>query len=194
MKRLSKRGLLDDIQFRLLPWYFKCYDFVRLSEETNTGFEASFRTHFMHEARSTDGFQMLLHQGDPVQGKVHFSGGVRDLFDRVSRERASGPDRFITAAQMYADLETSLHFEPTSYWFDLTRVLARTSDHHVGWIPERSRVGDRICLFAGAPFPFVIRDIGEGYYELIGDAYIQGIMNGEAWPEDEAEIETISLK
>lgn len=67
---------------------------------------------------------------------------------------------------------------------DRTRVLASTSKGYVGWIPETARLGDTVALLAGAPFPFILRKRPDGYFSVVGDAYIQGIMHGEAWPAD----------
>lgn len=50
----------------------------------------------------------------------------------------------------------------------------------LGWLPQAAKEGDGICIFAEAKVPFVIRDRRDGTYELIGDAYIHGIMYGEA--------------
>ena len=39
------------------------------------------------------------------------------------------------------------------------------------WIPKHSQVGDQLCVFAGCPFPFVVRSNNDGTYKLLGDAY-----------------------
>ena len=79
--------------------------------------------------------------------------------------------------------------------FDKARLLATTSSGYLGWIPEDSKAGDVVVLFQYAPYPFVLRKRPDGFYTLIGDAYIQGVMDGEAWPEDnETEVEWIKIK
>jgi hypothetical protein len=45
-----------------------------------------------------------------------------------------------------------------------------------GW--KTVREGDLICIILGCDVPLVLRQV-EDYYELIGDCYIQGIMDGE---------------
>lgn len=39
---------------------------------------------------------------------------------------------------------------------------------------------DYICVFYGAKTPFMLRPLGEGRFKLVGEAYVQGLMGGEA--------------
>jgi hypothetical protein len=50
---------------------------------------------------------------------------------------------------------------------------------YVGLIPAHSEPGDLICIIFGAIVPFVLRKLQNGQYELIGEAYVHGIMDGE---------------
>jgi hypothetical protein len=54
-----------------------------------------------------------------------------------------------------------------------------SSRGYFGLGQEALRVGDTICVFHGGDSPFLIREAGFGYHELIGEAYVHGIMNGE---------------
>ena len=58
----------------------------------------------------------------------------------------------------------------------------------MGLGPRHMNKGDHICILFGGPVPFLLRDAGLqhvegcGYkrcHELIGDCYVQGIMDGE---------------
>ncbi|GAB1733566.1 hypothetical protein NU195Hw_g3221t1 [Hortaea werneckii] len=42
----------------------------------------------------------------------------------------------------------------------------------ISWLPKNANVGDRLCLFAGAPYPFVLRPLESGHYTILGDAYL----------------------
>jgi hypothetical protein len=53
------------------------------------------------------------------------------------------------------------------------------SEGYVRLVPAHSRPGDIVCIIFGADVPFVLRDVGEGEYQLIGEAYVFGIMDGE---------------
>lgn len=47
----------------------------------------------------------------------------------------------------------------------------------IGWVPFRTRVGDRICVFQGVRAPFVLRP-ERGRWEIIGACYVHGSWMG----------------
>lgn len=52
-------------------------------------------------------------------------------------------------------------------------------------VPNLAQVGDSICIFFGGPAPFVVRRDNEGdSHLLVGEAYVDGLMDGEAIDED----------
>jgi hypothetical protein len=63
----------------------------------------------------------------------------------------------------------------------------------LGWAPRSTQVGDKVCIFSGARAPFIVRPNQDGSYGLIGDAYIHGMMYGEAMDWDMAEWENIHI-
>ncbi|KAI3325744.1 HET-domain-containing protein [Xylariaceae sp. AK1471] len=72
------------------------------------------------------------------------------------------------------------------------------TDHgRFGQVPVTSQPGDRVCVLVGGEVPFIIRPTGRGTYTLIGECYVTGIMDGEAFEgidiTSEA-IETIQLE
>ena len=65
--------------------------------------------------------------------------------------------------------------------------FAVTQNGYIGLVPHCARVGDQIALILGAPIPFILRDSGKSeggperrLLQLVGDAYIHGMMYGEA--------------
>jgi hypothetical protein len=54
-----------------------------------------------------------------------------------------------------------------------------SAEGYVGLVPGHSMPGDIVCIIFGAIVPFVLRDVGKGKYQLIGEAYVFGIMDGE---------------
>ncbi|GJC89890.1 heterokaryon incompatibility protein 6, OR allele [Colletotrichum liriopes] len=55
-----------------------------------------------------------------------------------------------------------------------------------GWLallPEATCKGDKIVLAEGGRVPLVLRPNGDGYNTFVGEAYVHGIMNGEAFDQ-----------
>lgn len=68
------------------------------------------------------------------------------------------------------------------------RRLARGANGYLCLVPAQAMEGDVVILAKGGRAPLVIRprdeNVGAGeYWQLVGEAYVQGIMNGEAWNE-----------
>lgn len=78
----------------------------------------------------------------------------------------------------------------------------------IGLGPPDTKVGDKICVLAGGKMPFILRDLEEGergknksepgtYCRLLGDAYVHGLMDGQAVKVVEdgtRELETFKLR
>lgn len=64
--------------------------------------------------------------------------------------------------------------------FVMNRRIIRTSAGYIGLAPAATRCGDAVALFKGARVPFLIREKGDRW-EIIGEGYIHGIMEGEVW-------------
>ncbi|KAK4119748.1 HET-domain-containing protein [Parathielavia appendiculata] len=65
------------------------------------------------------------------------------------------------------------------------RRLGITQSGRVCLVPKRAEVGDDIALLRGGRVPVVLRPRagGRGHMELIGEAFVYGIMDGEAFDE-----------
>lgn len=68
----------------------------------------------------------------------------------------------------------------------INRQAMKTSQRSVGMVPGIAKVDNVIVLLKGGRLPFVVRQRGEEW-ELIGDCYVHGITNGEAWEENKCE-------
>lgn len=60
-----------------------------------------------------------------------------------------------------------------------TRRLFRTIKNYLGF-GARSLRHDEVWILAGASCPMILRQIEHGRYQLIGEAYVHGLMHGEA--------------
>ncbi|KAL2193330.1 heterokaryon incompatibility protein-domain-containing protein [Corynascus similis CBS 632.67] len=64
------------------------------------------------------------------------------------------------------------------------RAMGKSAHGRVCFLPGAAKEGDAIALLEGGRVPFVLRSAGEGKWRLIGEAYVHGIMEGEAWDAD----------
>ncbi|KAH7357189.1 hypothetical protein BKA65DRAFT_222136 [Rhexocercosporidium sp. MPI-PUGE-AT-0058] len=58
------------------------------------------------------------------------------------------------------------------------RCLVLTSQGHLCLAPVRSKVGDKIVVLVGGKVPYILR-VGDGGFEVVGESYVHGIMDGE---------------
>lgn len=77
------------------------------------------------------------------------------------------------------------------------RGLFKTENSLLGTGPLAVEKGDVVALLAGFSCPMILRisrEKGEtNRYEVVGVAYVEGLMQGEAWPENEAKVVEIAL-
>jgi hypothetical protein len=74
------------------------------------------------------------------------------------------------------------------------RRFAITEKGYFALVPRGTREEDEIVVFVGACVPFVVRreEGGEGF-ELVGEAYVHGIMGGEVMGTADVEVEDVTL-
>ncbi|KAK6438856.1 hypothetical protein LTR95_004940 [Oleoguttula sp. CCFEE 5521] len=71
-----------------------------------------------------------------------------------------------------------------------------TSAGHIGSASNMMREGDFVCVLLGASVPFILRRQSDGRCRVIGDCYVDGMMDGKAidmWEAGELELEDFTL-
>lgn len=71
--------------------------------------------------------------------------------------------------------------------FTERRRTFRTRTGYIGLTAAGAAPGDVVCIFLGGVTPFVIRSRGNGRYDLVGEAYVHDIMQGEAMSMSDVE-------
>jgi hypothetical protein len=67
-----------------------------------------------------------------------------------------------------------------------------TDSGQLGYGDAAIHLSDSIYLIAGTDTPFIIR-VGKETNRLMGWAYMDGVMMGECWPDDQSVLQTIEL-
>ena len=179
----------------LFPWYIRCMRF--LFDDGQATYE-SWKSYLGLFLICQQGCIPMVPPGDtpPADAPAfdeHVSA-VRAAADRaVAASIIEAPARIrIDPAQMVVDLIFFVSKMPCSWALDLDRVLALTYDKKLAWVPSTSQPGDLVTLFAGVPMPMIIRPVGgqgsANAFELVGEAYVEDLMSGNAWPEDASKL------
>ena len=72
------------------------------------------------------------------------------------------------------------------------RTFCLFDDRRVGWVPRSAKVGDRIAIFLGGTVPILLRPSGNDY-NVLGEAYVDEMMDGQLFEEPDVQVETITL-
>lgn len=86
----------------------------------------------------------------------------------------------------------SQRFEQAFSRFLAGRRFCISRRGYIGWVHSVCQPGDQICVFEGCRVLFAIRPQGDGY-ELLGDCYLHGLMDGGAMELPWAEMKEIKL-
>lgn len=65
------------------------------------------------------------------------------------------------------------------------RRLGTTTNGHLALLPKLTEIGDELVILKGGRFPVVLRRRDDGSMQFIGEAYVQGIMDGGAFREQD---------
>lgn len=74
----------------------------------------------------------------------------------------------------------------------MRRMIVTAQERLLGIAPSNAQQGDLICIIFGCSVPVVLRKVvsdemtGEHHYQLIGDCYVHGMMDGEAFTIQQA--------
>jgi hypothetical protein len=82
----------------------------------------------------------------------------------------------------HADIQNGEYIHPFNT-SAISRLLYRsfivTESGYLGQGSCGPQKGDLVCILKGARVPFVLRPRKDEYFELVGEAYVHGVMNGE---------------
>jgi hypothetical protein len=73
------------------------------------------------------------------------------------------------------------------------RVMFVSATGWLGMAPHGTREGDIVFVAVGADVPYILRACEDGY-ELVGECYVQGIMDGEAMEMDWIAVSDVMIR
>jgi hypothetical protein len=115
---------------------------------------------------------------DEAAQKVRYKACAR-VFERLYMLDAPGAD------DVASDDSSTLEYQTQVYQICNERRIFRTKNGSCGLGPQCMRTGDIVVVLYGGETPYVLRPHGDKYL-LMGETYIDGIMNGQIIDEMEA--------
>ncbi|PYI08431.1 hypothetical protein BO78DRAFT_76396 [Aspergillus sclerotiicarbonarius CBS 121057] len=146
---------------------------------------------YTKEAREELEFRIPI--GDAANGGWGDRNGLERSFRLIrpslSRKNTPPPqvagDPKTLSQDLWLYRRTAVEF---SEWLG-TAVVCQTERGFIGLVPAGAKEGDAIALISGGKVPFCLRsDQGSGMYQLVGEAYIHGMMHGEAFHAEDVKI------
>jgi hypothetical protein len=132
-----------------------------------------------------DGFPAPKHYSQYFQRYMKFIAGAPARFSGYLEESLTSPlgIRGLTEAsrsENHGIIEASI-----SRWSSQRRFCV-TRNGALACVPKSCRSGDVICVLFGGEVPYVLRPTGTGYFWIVGECYVHGIMHGESLSHDAA--------
>ena len=113
--------------------------------------------------------------------------GLDEYFNRMSADRLQAYHKFLNDCNCIEEPHTD-HTAPQ--FARLNKVRYRkffiTRNGRIGLAKIDVRVNDEVCVLLGGQTPFILRPASHGEHTLCSDAYVYGIMDGEAMADHEA--------
>ena len=133
------------------------------------------------EARNREAAIKILETLQAIESKCPHPAipSVTD-FDALVHSAIRDPTQYLNdVQQLYAQNTYRTAVSPTPSGLK-GKSLCRTSRGYLGLFPYSAEVGDEAWLFKGARVFHLLRSSGAETYELMGESYIHGLMQGEA--------------
>ena len=100
-----------------------------------------------------------------------------------------------TCAWQEISMAGDLHLYATSFvYITGLRRLFVTKKGYVGLGAKSVQIGDKVFVLPGGFVPFILRELTEGYYRLIGEAYVHGLMRGEALKDPSRTLTRVNIR
>ena len=140
------------------------------------------------------------------EGESYYCGDAWDLWDLETRAMIFGEqtevdqsllDRYARTLLADNEITSNPSFSPSDEYLKMIRResddfkgLARYSVHmtrfcvtnrgRMALVPRHSKLQDRVSVILGVSTPLLLRNAQEGHYSIVGRAYVEGIMYGQA--------------
>lgn len=166
-----------------LKWLRKCEDLAR----DRSGMLSTERQNQLSRTLMCG----LTGEGFPasIESKQYFDeylGLLSRMPERLEgyMKDAAISDKAVRGLDEVVDPHSEMLFESSLSRWSSRRRFSVTQNGRLACVPKDSRKGDLLCVLFGGEVPYVLRPSGNGYYAIVGECYVDGIMHGEGLSAD----------
>ena len=76
--------------------------------------------------------------------------------------------------------DNDIRFDLSLVRFERLWRVIETESGYLGMVPHGTKAGDDVCIFSSCDTPVVLRKSLENCHTFVGNAYVVGLMDGEA--------------
>lgn len=136
-----------------------------------------------------DGLPAPKHYSKYFLSYMKFMATARKRFADFLLKARSSPDGFKGLIEAIPGFETHRLIEESISKWASTRRFCQTTSGALACVPKSARNGDIICILFGGEVPYLLRPRGPGFFRVIGECYVHGIMHGEGLSHDTEVVE-----
>ncbi|KAH8660677.1 hypothetical protein BGZ60DRAFT_381685 [Tricladium varicosporioides] len=116
-------------------------------------------------------FEGLEHLYEEKLNAIFKYGSLASSVTSLLDDNAEPVEEMIEKEQVSAIIDASVTMNRRRFFV--------TQSGAVGLAPWNALEGDTVCVLLGCRYPVILREV-DGHYVLVGEAYVDGFMNGEA--------------
>jgi hypothetical protein len=122
------------------------------------------------------------------QDSIHYYDGKKNLIEALVRTLMAdldqdyqrlGPKNYRQFWERDPRTNAAMGFEIWALSFATNRCLVITENGYIGLGPRQVKTKDQVCIMYGCSVPLIVRPCDNGF-SMIGEAYVHGLMDGEA--------------
>jgi len=115
---------------------------------------------------------------------MEFVASAPERFSDYLVDSQTSPQGILGLNEVIPGFKTHSIIERSIDRWSSKRRFCTTTNGALACVPKDSREGDLICVLFGGEVPYILRPTGTGFYWVIGECYVHGIMHGESLSHD----------
>ncbi|TVY80444.1 Heterokaryon incompatibility protein 6 OR allele [Lachnellula suecica] len=115
---------------------------------------------------------------------IEFMSSASDRFKDYLAESLTTVNEIRGLDEVIPHFETHAVIEASLDMWSARRRFALTHNGRLACVPKNTKEGDVICILFGGEAPFVLRPTSGGFYAVVGECYVNDIMQGESLSHD----------